>query len=82
MLLGLAVGVGLLTGGAVWLFREGIDFFQWVREGLSQLVSPLWGVWAILPILAFAGLIVGWLMQRYIGEERHHGVPGLLKQPR
>src|SRR5258708_18844379 len=72
ILLALAIAVGLATGFCVWLFRQGIDFFQRVfREGLSQAGTPLLGAWAIIPVLALAGVIVGFLMDRFIGGGPH-----------
>ncbi len=80
LLLSLAVGVGVATGGGVWLFREGIDFFQQTyREGILAGLAPKFGPWAIIPVLAMAGLLVGFLMDRLIGEERHHGVAGIIE---
>lgn len=80
MLLMLAVGVGLTTSIGIWLFREGIEFFQHIfREGLLENVFRGLGNWGIVGVLALAGLIVGFLMDRYIGEERHHGVAGIME---
>src|SRR5258708_31970681 len=80
ILLALAVSVGLATGGGVWLFRKGIDFFQRTyREGLLHLIGNAVGPFGIVIVLALAGLIVGWCMERFIGEERHHGVAGIME---
>src|SRR2546421_291946 len=83
MLLILAISVGVATAIGVWLFRQGIDFFQAVyRNNLLQAMSPVLGQWVffgIIPVLALAGLIVGLLMDRFIGEERHHGVAGIME---
>lgn len=79
-LLTLAVSVGLSTGIGVWLFRQGFDFFGRVyRDALAQGIFSGLGVWAIIPVMGFAGLIVGLLMDRFIGEERHHGVAGIIE---
>src|SRR5215467_491654 len=79
-LLILAVSVGLATGGGVWLFRAGITFFQSTfREGLANSVFGFLGPFAIVLVLALAGLIVGFLADRLIGEERHHGVAGIME---
>jgi CIC family chloride channel protein len=80
LLLMLAVSVGVMTGGGVWLFREGIDFFQQTYQqgflnGLLRGIGPA----GIVVMLALAGLIVGLLMDRLIGEERHHGVAGIME---
>lgn len=79
-LIALAVSVGLSTGIGVWVFRQGIDFFgQFYRVALTQSILSGFGVWAIVPVLGLAGLIVGLLMDRFIGEERHHGVAGIIE---
>jgi chloride channel protein, CIC family len=80
MLLTLAVGVGVATGVGVWLFRSGIDFFEeYFRAGLLGSIFVWMGGWGIVPVLAVAGIIVGLLMERFIGEERHHGVAGIME---
>jgi chloride channel protein, CIC family len=81
MQLVLAVAVGISTGLGVWLFRQGIDFFQRLfREDFAGItLSPLFGAAAIVVVLALGGLIVGWIMNRFIGEERHHGVAGIME---
>jgi len=79
-LLSLAVSVGLSTGIGVWLFRQGITLFgQVYREALSQGMFRELGIWAIIPVLGLAGLIVGLLMEHLIGEERHHGIAGIIE---
>ncbi len=80
ILLILAVVLGLTTGAGVWLFRHGIEFFQSVyREGiLGHLLEGL-GAWAIVLLLGIAGLIVGLLVDRFVGTERHHGVAGIME---
>jgi len=80
LLLALAVAVGITTAGGIWLFRHGFEFFQAVyRESLMDGLLRWLGAWAILPVLALAGLIVGVIMDRFIGEERHHGVAGIME---
>src|SRR3954469_7568096 len=80
MLLLLAIVLGLATAAAVWLFRQGIDFFNRVFTGFlaETLLSPIIGALAIVVSLTLAGAIVGWIMEYYIGEERHHGVAGIM----
>lgn len=80
ILLSLAVSVGLATGGAVYLFRQAIDFFTvHYREALQEGAFGFLGPWAIIPIVAFGGLVVGLLVDRFIGPERHHGVTGIME---
>ncbi len=80
-LLTLALAVGLTSGIGVWLFREGIDIFQRLfREGLAdEVLAPWFGPLSIVIALGIAGLLVGGLMQRFVGEERHHGVAGIME---
>jgi CIC family chloride channel protein len=80
LLLILAVIVGLATGLSIWLFRAGIEFFHelFVVE-LEHLLGATLGRVTIVVSLALAGYIVGWLMQRFVGEERHHGVAGIME---
>jgi len=81
VLLSLAVGVGLATGAAIWAFDHGIEFFHWLfQEQLTEtFLHTFFGAAAIILSLAFAGLIVGWLMDWFVGEERHHGVAGIME---
>ncbi len=81
MLLILAVVVGIASGVGVWLYRKGIEFFQsiFVDRLADITLAPVLGAAAIIVTLALAGLIVGWIMNRYIGEERHHGVAGIME---
>ncbi len=80
-LLGLAVGVGLATGIGVLAFRKGIDLFHllFVEQFAETTLSPFVGAAAIIVTLAVAGMIVGWIMGRFIGVERHHGVAGIIE---
>ncbi len=82
LLLVLAALVGVATGLGVWLFDEGIAFFEEnFRNGLlHDLASALgpWVVVGIVPVLALAGLIVGFLLDRFVGHESQHGVAGIM----
>lgn len=78
LLLLLAVLLGLIVSLGVGLFRAGIDFFtQYYRESGLQLLGG--GPFGIILILGVGGLIVGTLMGRFIGTERHHGVAGVIE---
>lgn len=81
VLLSLAIGVGLATGIAIWAFDHGIEFFHWLfQEQLAEhLLHGVFGAGAVIVTLALAGLVVGWLMERFVGEERHHGVAGIME---
>ncbi|NDJ62450.1 MAG: CBS domain-containing protein [Chloroflexi bacterium] len=80
-LLGLAVAVGVGTAFAIWAFDIAIEFFhELFQERLAhEILEPLLGPLAIVIALALAGLIVGWIMHRFIGDERHHGVAGIME---
>src|SRR5690606_10664211 len=79
-LLMLAVAVGLATGLAIWLFRFAIEVFHeiFVVEARA-LLGETFGPATIIVSLGAAGFIVGWLMDRYVGKERHHGVAGIME---
>jgi CIC family chloride channel protein len=81
LLLSLAIAVGLATGGAIWLFDHAIEFFHWLfREQLADhWLHGVFGAAAIIVSLSLAGLLVGWIMARFVGEERHHGVAGIME---
>lgn len=81
ILLILAVAVGFATGVGVWVFDLGIEFFHAVfYEWLSIEILSRWlGPFAVIFSLALAGFIVGWMMQRFVGEERHHGLAGIIE---
>lgn len=70
----LSVLVGLCSGVGVWLFTSAIEFLHEITHHLNS-IHPLWGVVVLLVV----GLLVGWIMQRFIGEERHHGVAGIME---
>lgn len=80
ILLGLATGVGVATAGGVWLFRQGYEFFtRTYQVGLSSGPLSFLGAWALVPLLALAGLLVGLFQKRFVGEERHHGVAAIME---
>ncbi len=77
LLLILAVLLGSATGIGIWVFRFGIEFFHEVFHHLFP--EPVLGGLSVILTLVVAGLMVGWLMQRFVGEERHHGVAGIIE---
>ncbi len=81
LLVALAIAVGVISALGVWLFREAILFFHELFFGVivAQVLSPIVGVLAVVLSLALAGFIVGWIMQRFIAGERHHGVGGVIE---
>ncbi|KAB2903748.1 MAG: CBS domain-containing protein [Anaerolineae bacterium] len=78
LLVALGVLVGLSTGIGVWVFRIGIEaFHEHFREAMVHELGL--GDWGIVIVLPLAGVIVGLLMHIFVGEERHHGVAGILE---
>lgn len=80
-ILALAAVLGLVAGLAIWLFREGIAVFHelFVLSLAQTALAPVIGPVAIVVTLTLAGAIVGLIMDRLVGEERHHGVAGVLE---
>ena len=79
-LLVLALTVGLGTGVGIWLFRVAIGLFHAIFvDELNSLIGNVLGKLTLVVGLAAAGLIVGWLIERYVGDERHHGVAGIME---
>ena len=76
----LASLVGALSSLGVTLFLRAIEFVTiYYRQALQGTFQSTLGVLAIIPIVALGGLIVGFVMNRFIGEERHHGVAGIIE---
>ena len=75
----LAVAVGLTSGLGVWLFKRLIDLFQGLAfDDLGGWLSA-WGSWTVAGLPILGGLAVGLLRHFWIGEERHHGVAGIIE---
>jgi CIC family chloride channel protein len=76
---GAALLVGLLSGLGIWLFKALIELARTAAfEGLGGWLAPL-GHWSVAIIPASGGLIVGLIVWRFVGEERHHGVAGIIE---
>ncbi len=74
-----AIIVGLISGLGVWLFKRIIDlahtlFFTDMGGALSSF-----GAWTVILIPVAGGIIVGLLMHYFVGEEKHHGVTGIIE---
>lgn len=68
--------VGLGTGlGAV--------FFIWLLGRISALAARATAQWGIVAgtigVMALAGLVVGWIISRWAGEAKGHGVPEVME---
>jgi len=71
--------LGLLAGLGVWLFKRLIDLASLAAGGgLGGLLSRL-SPWALFLVPVAGGLVVGLLMHFFVGEERHHGVAGIME---
>ncbi|GAB4512945.1 MAG: chloride channel protein [Anaerolineae bacterium] len=80
LLIFLAVTVGAATAMALWGFRVGIEFFhELFQEELAHHTFAFLGDFGIVLALALAGLIVGAIMQRFVGHERYHGVAAIME---
>lgn len=76
---GAALLVGLTSGAGVWLFKRLIDLAQWLAfDQLVGSLSPL-GAWTVVLAPVVGGLCVGLIAYFFIGEERHHGVAGIME---
>ena len=79
VLIVIALVVGLASGAGVWLFKWLIEIvyniaFEQMGTSLAQ-----WGGWTVFLIPTLGGLIVGLIVHFFIGEERHHGVAGIME---
>lgn len=73
-----ALTVGLGGGVSIWIFEE---LYTWLGELFNQLYdSWLWlGPWIMIPMMAGVGVLVGLIIHFFVGEERHHGVAGIVE---
>lgn len=71
----LAVLVGLLAGVGVWLFKFLINHLSdW-----SFHTASLAGKWAVGLVPVAGGLVVGWLVLRFIEKEKLHGTASVMQ---
>ena len=79
VLIAVAVVVGLLTATGVWLFKRLIDVAHaFFYNGAGGLMSRFGG-WTVVLVPVIGGLVVGLLMHYLVGEERYHGVTGIIE---
>lgn len=76
---GVAIGVGLGAGVGVWLFKLLIAWVYAIAFGWLGTALAAWGAWTIALIPAAGGLLVGLLWRRFVGDERYHGVAGIME---
>lgn len=60
----------------MWLFKRGIELVQSVG---GRLLAPAEAPWLLFLLPVIGGLLVGLGMHYLIGEERHHGVAGVIE---
>ncbi len=79
ILIAVAVFVGGLTGGGVWLFKRLIDLAHSFFYGGAAAAMSRFGGWTIVLIPVIGGVVVGLLMHYLVGVELHHGVTGIIE---
>ncbi len=70
-----AVVIGVFTGGAAILF---IWLLTQINQ-LTELIESAFGVTGLLGFMALAGLLVGFLIDRWAHEAKGHGVPEVME---
>jgi CIC family chloride channel protein len=77
----LAALVGLGTAVCVRLFHIFIDLFHelFTKFIATELLGPILGAAAFIVTLTLAGWLVGLWMERFVGEERLHGVAAIIE---
>ncbi len=75
----IALVVGLAGGAGVWLFKALIELVFRLMYGVLGLALAPWGRWTLALLPVIGGLVVGLIVHFFIGEERHHGVAGIME---
>ncbi len=76
---GAALVLGFTSGVGVWLFKQLIGLAHWLAfEKVSATLGYL-GNWTVFLVPVLGGLVVGLIVHFLIGEERHHGVAGIME---
>lgn len=79
LLSSLALVVGLTGGIGVWLFKWLIGLVHTTMFDRVGLFLSRLGGWTVLLLPATGGLAVGLILCFLVGEERHHGVAGIIE---
>lgn len=74
-----AVLVGLASGVGIWIFKMMIEWAQRLAFGTLGGWLGQFGSWTVALIPIVGGLLVGVFLHFFIGEERHHGVAGIME---
>ena len=76
---GSAVAVGLLAAGGVYGFKRWIEAVEAGAHAVVHGVPPGWATIVGVAVPVIGGLLVGWILARFVGPERHHGVAGIME---
>lgn len=79
VVIGMAIVLGLLAGGSIWLFEQFIEQFYHLFFGQIGERLGAYGRWTVMFLPMLGGLIVGLLVHLFVGAERHHGVAGIME---
>lgn len=79
IVIGLAIILGLLSASGIWLFEQLIELFYYLFFELLGERLGEYGHWTIMILPILGGLLVGGIMYLFVGEERHHGVAGIME---
>ncbi len=79
ILWGLALVVGFTTGIGVWLFKLLINLIHDVEYNRFGSVLGSIGSWSVFTLPILGGLVVGWIYHKFIRDEEHSGVAGVME---
>jgi hypothetical protein len=74
-----ALLVGLTSGIGIWIFKRLIDLAQLFFFGIAGAGLTRYSAWLIFLVPVMGGAVVGLISHFLIGEERFHGVSGIMK---
>ena len=76
---GAALALGVLSALGVWLFKALISGVHWAAyDWLGPRLAFLGG-WPVALLPALGGLLAGLIVHWWVGQERHHGVAGIME---
>ncbi|GAB4504967.1 MAG: chloride channel protein [Anaerolineales bacterium] len=76
---GVAILVGLGSGVGIWVFKWLIARVHQLLFGrVASLLLPL-GAWTLILIPLSAGVVIGLIWQRFVGEEKVHGTAAIMQ---
>ena len=71
--------LGLATAGGIWLFKQTIGLVRLGAQISGEAIHPWLGPGAVLLTPVLGGLLVGLAVHFLLGEERYHGVAGIIE---